>query len=469
MTDEARVTAQGPLRLTAFALPAAPLLALSVPPLVFLPPYYNAHLGIDLAAISVIFLAARMFDIVANPIIGGLQDRTRAAFGRRRIWLAAVTPLLMTAVWVAFIALPPGIPAFAVGLAVMVLYSSFAAMMIAHLGWAGELRPDYHGRTKVLGAVQIASTIGQIAVMTAPALVEALGLGGLREGVHAMGWAIIVFLPVTTAICIWAVPERPVAEHRATASKGTAFRAIAENDALRALLAPDFLIGISQGVTGALFLFYFQHVLGFEGQSSIILLIYFASGLVGVPIWVAAGRRLGKHRALQVSCAWAALTLACIPLIPPGNFAIAAGGMVIAGLASAAPTLLIRAMMGDVVDADELASGAQRSGLFFGLLLTTTKVGLALGPVTYAVLAWFGFDAKLGGANSPEALMALTVLFAAGPAALNALAILTLQAYPIDAKRQSEIKAALAARAEARDATQRPPAAADPLSSPQAP
>lgn len=449
MTDDARVTAQGPLRLTAFALPAAPLLALSVPPLVFLPPYYNAHLGIDLAAISVIFLAARMFDIVANPIIGGLQDRTRSSFGRRRTWLAAVTPLLMLAVWVAFIALPPGIPAFVVGLAIMVLYSSFAAMMIAHLGWAGELRPDYHGRTKVLGAVQVASTIGQIAVMTAPAIVEALGLGGLREGVHAMGWAIIVLLPVATAICLWAVPERPVAEHRAKPAPGAAWRAIVENSALRAILAPDFLIGVSQGVTGALFLFYFQHALGFKSQSSIILLIYFVSGLVGVPIWVAAGRRLGKHRALQVACGWAAVTLACIPLIPAGNFAFAAVAMVIAGLASAAPTLLIRSMMGDVVDADELASGAQRSGLFFGLMLTTTKVGLALGPVTYAVLAWFGFDAALGAGNSPEAMTALTVLFAAGPAALNALAILTLQAYPLDAKRQEEIKAALAARAAA--------------------
>jgi Na+/melibiose symporter-like transporter len=49
------------------------------------------------------------------------------------------------------------------------------------------------------------------------------------------------------------------------------------------------------------------------------------------------------------------------------------------------------------------------------------------------------------------------VLFAAGPAVLNAIAIVTLQTYPIDAKRQAEITAALAARGGA------------PLSAPQTP
>lgn len=445
MASDERVAAQGRWRLAAFSLPAAPLLALSVPPIVFLPPYYNQHLGIPLALISAIFLGARLFDIVFNPIVGSLQDRTTNAFGRRRTWLVAATPVLMGAVWLAFIALPPGAPAFAVGLVVMSLYSSLATMMIAHLGWAGEIRPDYHGRTEVLGAVQITSTVGQIAVMAAPALVEIFGLGSLREGVHAMGWAIIIFLPITVGLCVLTVPERPIATYHAP-KPGEALKALRENKALRALLAPDFVIGISQGVTGGLFLFYFQHRLGFTDTAGIILLVYFASGLVGVPLWVWLGRRLGKHRALQAGCSWTSIALAMAPLLPPENFPVAATLMVVAGLASAAPTLLLRAMMGDVVDADEVATGAQRSGLFFGLLLTTTKVGLAMGPLTYAVLAAFGFDARLGDANTPQAMAALTAMFAFGPAILNAIAIATLQGYPIDERRQAELKAALAAR-----------------------
>ena len=58
--------------------------------------------------------------------------------------------------------------------------------------------------------------------------------------------------------------------------------------------------------------------------------------------------------------------------------------------------LLTRTMMADVVDEDELNTGARRSGLFFGLLLTTSKAGAALGPITYAILGAAGFLAETG-------------------------------------------------------------------------
>jgi len=445
MAADDRLTARGPLRLAAFSLPGAPLLALSIPPIVFLPPYYNQHLGIDLGLISAIFIGARLLDIIVNPLIGALQDRTLTSFGRRRTWLVAATPFLMFAIWVAFIALPPGAPAFAVGLAVMGLYSTFAAMTIAHLGWAGELRPDYHGRTRVLGAVQIASTIGQIGVMTAPALIEHFGLGGLTEGVHAMGWTIIALLPIAVGVCVAAVPERP-ATANPVFDPFASWRALGSSPSLRSILAPDFIVGVAQGVTGGLFLFYFQIELGFAGAASIILLAFFFASLLGVPIWMALGRRLGKRRALQVGCLWTGVALAASPALPHANLPVALAAMALAGLGYSAPTLLIRAMMGDVVDEEEVATGEQKSGLFYGLLLTTTKLGYAVSLLTYTLLALAGFNAKLGADNSPMALTALSWMFAGGSALLYAAAIASLQFYRIDAARQAVLKATLEAR-----------------------
>lgn len=430
--------------LASFALPAAPLMALSLPPIVFLPPYYAGHLGVDEAVVGVLFLCARMFDLVANPLIGGMQDRTRTRFGRRRLWMAAATPFLMAIVYLAFIAYEPGVAALALGVTILALYSTFACMMIAHLGWAGELRPDYHGRTKVLGAVQIASTAGQIAILALPAAVQAGG-GTFEDGVHAMGWAIIAALPVCVAITVLTVPE-PQASSQAKAGFGDAMRALQANQSLRRILAPDFLIGAVQGVTGSLFVFFFEHALGFGDSAALLLFLYFLAGLAGVPIWVILARRIGKHRALQVSCLWWAVALAIIPLVPDANMAAAAAGIVFAGLAQGAGILLLRSMMADVVDEDEVLTGASRPGLFFGLLLTTTKVGLAIGPVTYVVLSAFGFDAALGANNSDQAMLALSVMFAGAPLVLNLLAAATLIGYPLDEARQAELRAALAAR-----------------------
>lgn len=435
--------------LPAFALPGAPLLALSLPPIIFLPPYYSQHIGLDVTVVGFLFLAARMFDLVLNPTIGGWQDRTVAAFGRRKLWLVAATPFLMLAVWAAFIGMPIGAHALLAWLIILSFYSTFAAMMIAHLGWAGELRPDYDERTKVLGALQIASTLGQIGVLILPAAVQLSGAGTFADGVQLMGWTIIISLPICVAICVLTVTERPVPA-TPKMSLAQALSVLRTNQPLRRILVPDFLIGFTQGVSGGLFIFFFQHVLGFKTQAELLLLIYFIASLAGVPLWIWVAGRIGKHRALQIACLVWALSLALLPTLPKGDLIVAAIGMSFAGIANGATVFLLRAMMADVADEDELQTGASRSGLFFGLLLTTTKVGLALGPATYVALGLFGFDAKLGDANSPQAMLALTVMFAALPLVLNLLTIWSLRGYPLTAQRQRALRAAIAERDVAR-------------------
>lgn len=433
------------LRLAAFALPGAPLLALSVPPIVFLPPYYIQHLGLEAALVGALFLVARAFDIVLNPTIGGLQDRTRTALGRRKTWLLGATPFVMFAVWLAFIGLPPQAGAILAGIAILSLYSSFACAMIAHLGWAGELEPDYNARTKVLGAVQLASQLGQVFVMALPALVELSGLGTFADGVHVMGWTIIIALPVCVGICVWSTPERPAPPVQARLGFGSAMKALGENAPLRRILIPDFLLGATQGIAGALFILYGSHVAQLSNPAA-FLLVYFSAGLLGAPLFTWLGRRYGKHKALAWACLWWGVALGVVPLMPQGNATLTAIAMGIAGVPAVAGTMLLRSMMADVADEDELRTGQQRSGLFFGLLLTTGKVGLAMGPASLIILSWFGFSGGEGAQNSDTALMALVVMFSVVPMMINFATALSLRAYPLDAARQAELRAAIETR-----------------------
>ena len=434
--------------MAAFSAPSAPLLALSLPSLIFLGPHFNEHLGLSLTAVSLIFTVARFADIVIDPMIGGFQDRTTPSMGRRRFWLVATTPLLMVLIWLVFIGLQPGVPAAIVAICMLVLYASYASMMISHLSWAGELQPDYNGRTRTLGAIQIAGMIGYVGMLLLPAIVTQGGMGGPVQAVQTMGYAALIVLPLTVAWCVLSVKEERTPPQPHLGFKA-AMEALVSNAALRRVLVPDLLIGVGYGVTGGLFVFLFRHYLGFERQAETLLLIYFLSGLLGVPLWTWAGRRFGKHRALQVGCIHAAVMLAFVPFLPKGEFWIAAGVLVFAGISQSAGTMLVRSLLADVVDEDSVRTGGQRSGLFFGLLLTTSKVGVAMGPLTYFVLDRFGYDAKLGAANSDAAMMALVALYAGVPFVLNVLAAASMFNYPLDEKRQRELREAIAARSAA--------------------
>jgi len=440
----------------AFAAPAGPLLALSLPVIIFLPPYFASHLGVPLWAVTAIFLGARLFDIIIDPAIGGMQDRTDTSFGRRRLWLALAAPPLMLFMWVVFLGLPAGVNIWIAGLAVFAMYLAYATMMVGHLGWAGELIPTYHGRTHVLGAVQTASMVGQALMLVIAGYVVQAGGGDNAAAVHAMGWTLIFLLPVTTLMAVLLVREERHPPQPHMGFRDT-IQTLMKNPMCRRVLLPDLLLGIAQGVSGGLFLWYFQFVLGFERESQTLLAIYFLAGLAGVPIWWIAARKLGKHRALQAAMLYTAITTAFLLVLPSGDFGIAAPFMAIAGLSQGGGVLLTRTLMADVVDEDELMTGARRSGLYFGLLMTTSKLGVAAGPITYAILGLAGFDATSGATNSPQALGTLSALFIGGPILLCVLTALSLRNYPLDEARQAALAAAIAERHAANSKNTRGP------------
>jgi len=429
----------------AFAAPAGPLLALSLPTIIFIPPYFASHLGIPLFWVSAIFLGVRLADIVIDPTLGGFQDRTEHSWGRRRFWLIASCLPLMALIWFVFIGMWPGISIALVGAAVFLLYLVYASMMLAHLGWAGELVPTYHGRTHVLGAVQVASMVGQVLMLVIAGYVAQTAGGSDAAAVAAMGWTLVLLLPAMTLLTVAFVREerQPPQPHM---SLKQAIQTVVQNKMVQRVLLPDLLLGMAQGVSGGLFLFFFQMILGFEREAQTLLAVYFIAGLAGVPIWWYAARRWGKHRALQGAMIYTAVTTALLLVLPPDNFWIVAPFMVVAGLSQGGGVLLTRSLMADVVDEDELATGSRRSGLYFGLLLTTSKLGVATGPITYAILGLVGFNAAAGAANAPTALLTLEVLFIGFPIALCVLTALSLRNYPLDEKRQAEVAAAIEAR-----------------------
>jgi Na+/melibiose symporter-like transporter len=263
--------------------------------------------------------------------------------------------------------------------------------------------------------------------------------------VYAMGWTIIALMPITVLACVVFVREapRPPQPHLTI---WRTLKTLAANRLAQRVLLPDLLLGFAQGISGGLFIFYFEFVLGFSHEAQLLLAIYFLSGLAGVPLWWFIARKLGKHRTLQLVLTYGVVTTSLLLLLPPHNFAVVAPFMFFAGLPFGGGTLLTRALMADVVDEDEVRTGARQSGIYFGILLTTSKVGVALGPLTYIGLDLAGFHPHAGAHNTPQALGVLSALFVAGPMLLYLLAAISLRNYPLDEKRQSELAALIAAR-----------------------
>lgn len=430
--------------LAALAAPCLPMAGLGLPLVVYLPEHYANELGLPLAAVGVAFMGVRLLDILFDPFIGAVMDRTRSRFGRFKLWFVIGSPIVMAATYMLFMA-QPGVGVGYLWLWLLVIYGGFSITTLAQLAWAAGLSANYDQRSRIYAWWQAGNVVGIILVLTLAPLLSALGVGGDAAGVAAMGWFILILMPLTVAVAVTVVPEQLVtkAPHKAGLAE---YLALLRRPSVFKLLLADLFVGTGPAVTGGLFFFYFERVKGFEhAAAGTLLLVYFIGGLIGAPIWTRMAFRIGKHRALAVSGVFYAIVTGAVHFLPAGNYLAAAVMMFLIGLPYSAGAFLLRAMMADIADEERLASGVDRTGLLFAILSGTVKIGSAAAiGITFVGLEVIGFDARTGGGD--QGLAGLQVMFLVLPILLALLASWIILSFPLTAEKHDEIRAALAAR-----------------------
>jgi Na+/melibiose symporter-like transporter len=430
--------------LALFSLPCLGLAGIGLPLQVYLPPYYSAQLGLNLTAVGVAFMVVRLLDIGIDPALGIMMDRTRLPFGRFKTWLSAGVPLLMLASVVLFFA-KPGVTAAQLGVGLALAYGGWSVCVVAQTSWGALLSPSYNERSRIYGWWQMFNLLGLLLVLILPILAGYIA-PGREAGIRAMGLWLFILTPISTALSVAFVKE-PVPADGARLARLSDVLELLRLNAVRRLLACDFLIGLAFGMTGALFVFFFTKAKGFDNQfTNYGLLAYFLGGVAGGPLWTILSNRVNKHSALTWSCLGATIGLVLLYLTPNGNQPVAFVAIVLGGLPYAAPNQISRAMLADVADEDRLANGADRTGLLYALVAATAKIGpaLAVGITFVGLDQLVGFDPN-SDRNTLLAIHGLEAFFILLPAVLFALATLCLIGYPLTRRRHDEIRRALEA------------------------
>lgn len=424
-------------KLLAFASPAAPISGLGLPLVVYLPPFYAEDMGLGLAVVGTVFMVTRFWDVLTDPILGVISDHVQTRWGRRRHWLVLSVPILVASVAMIFLPAPPVSASYLLGW-MLVLYIGWTLLTISHMSWAAELSSDYNERSRVHGWREVFLIGGSIAALALPAIIERTDSESTgADRIAAMGWYIMVLLPLTVAWAVSTVPEKPPPPSPSLGWR-RALAIVAENRPLRRLLAMDLIAGVGGGIVASLFLFLATDRLLLGSWASALLLVYFLSGCLCVPAMVRLSYRLGKHQTLAASSLFSAVVLPLLFFVPPGNVGAAAAAFVLFGVNMGAGPFLFRSIMADVADHDRVASGAQRTGLYYSLLTMTNKVGYALSiGITYPLLEWFGYVP--GATNTAAAIDGLTAIFVWPPLLISVLVALFMWRFPIDMQRQQEL------------------------------
>lgn len=426
--------------LVGFSSPAFAIAALGIPIAAILPPLY-AELGLSLTVVGAVFMLARFFDSFTDPLFGVLGDRFNTRWGKRRPAILLSLPILLYGVYRVFM---PDAPATDNDLLIsmLIMYVGWTIYTLAHTAWASELSNSYDGRSRVMSYLQYFGLGGSVVIMFVPLLVDAFVDGAtmvLRA--EMMGWLILAALPILTLIAFVSMPERLIVESVQPPWQDT-WKIFVNSAALRRLLLADLLVGLQGGLNGAVHFFFIIHVLLLPKSASLFLVVLFVSGLLCVPIFLKLSLRFSKHRALCLGAIQSSCATALLFVVPAEAFWFSLLIYTLIGVNFGASSFLMRSMMADIVDQDRVATGAERSALFYSILTLTPKLGAALAiGMVYPLLDWVGFVP--GGVNTSETIEGVRMIVALAPTLVTIVVALVMWNYPMDREAQSKIRAQL--------------------------
>ncbi len=417
--------------LMAYGLPGLPLAVLGLPLFIYLPTFYAETVGIDLATVGLVLLIARLWDVVTDPVVGALSDRTRGRFGRRRPWIAGSLPLLCLSIWFLFV---PGDGAGVGHLLLwsILLYLAWTTLQLPHAAWGAELSGDYQERSRITGTREALVIIGTLLAAAAPVLLARNGReAGLAEVLRALAIGLVIVLPLAALIAVMVTPDPP-ADHPDGAGSwrdriAEGWRALLENRAFLRLILAYLLNGIANGLPATLFLLFVGHMLVLPDKAGELLFIYFACAIFGIPVWVWASGRLSKHRAWLIAMAANCLIFGWAPFLGAGDYLPFLVICVLSGICLGADLALPPSMQADVVDLDSAAGSARRTGLYFAIWGMATKLALALAVgITFPALELAGFNAGDGAVNDEHGLLVLALLYGTLPIVFKAAAMVLM-------------------------------------------
>jgi glycoside/pentoside/hexuronide:cation symporter, GPH family len=421
----------------------APLAMLTGPVFVALPTWMVADLGVPQAAVGLALLLARIWDGACDPVAGWLSDRTQD----RRIWIALGLPLTLLGAWGLFRA-EPGITAVDIGLWSVVLYTGWTLMKLNHDAWGAELSPDYAERVRITTAREGAGILGGIlAIMLIGYSTSGTQAPGLAWAYGSLFWLLLLTLPLGVAALLATAQPARTALAQCPGWRDT-WHMLKDHASVRQLSIAYAFNNLASALPATLFILFVTHSLGRPDWQGLLILVYFVSAILGLPLWVWAGKRFGKHQAWRLSILIAALAFLPAAFFREGleiQFAIVC---VLTGVCLGGDMVLPPAIQADIADEIRLVSGKDQTAMLFALLNLITKLGYAAAVgIGFGILALVGFNQAADAQNSATAIATLAGLYAVGPAVLKILAVLSLRGFRLDAARQAAIRAQLEARA----------------------
>lgn len=411
---------------------------------------YTQHFGLKLAELAGIILICRVFDAVTDPAIGFVSDRTRERLpGGRKFLVVFGTAISLISVYYLFVPTQP-VTATYFFVWFMLCYLSWTLIEIPHLSWGSELSRDYRDRATVFSYRATFYYLGYAAFLALPFLPVFDSRAYTPETLVAALWLVVALFPITVFAATRLCPQGEGAPEHKKTSVLHAVAALRWNRPLRLFSVVFVMVGLGIGMQTGIAFLWFTSFLGLIEEAPVIFLVSFPMAILGLPVWLAVSKTIGKHFALMLGTLLTAASFVLIGMIRPGPdifWQIIVLNSAIHFLQSSW-IAIGPAMLGDIVDYDQSITGQDNSATYFAFFTFIRKVFEGVGGgIGLYIAATFGFEPS-NLVIDERVTLGVQLVMGYVPAVIFVAAAVVAYRSPITASRHKEILAVIADRNE---------------------
>jgi len=427
---------------------------------------FQMELNMTFNQVALILMSLRLWDGIADPVMGWISDNTRTRWGRRRPYIlvgAILSGLTYPLIWW----FPRDLTqtqtmGWVIGFGIL-FYSCFTIWAMPFQSLLMEMSPDYNERTRVASVRGIFQTLAGLFngfcwwLSMLPIFYvdgHASPINGMRYLSLFIAGLILVLGPLPALFVKERYYESDLTRKQERISL---LKSLKETLGCKAFIilcvfTVLFLLGSSifDGYGRYVGTYY---VLGGDwGRASWFVglgtITYTAVSLVMIQVFKYLSEKIGKNKCLFIATGLVLFSVCTTWWTnnPAHPYWMLVNSLFI-GAGYAGLWLMIPSMQVDVVDVDELQTGERREGSFASIFSWVLKLSFCLGfMLSGPLLSMTGFDADLQGEALEKALTNMRIGYIALPAVALVVALVLLRFFPVNAERVKEIRGQLEAR-----------------------
>ncbi|MDU0353744.1 MFS transporter [Paraglaciecola aquimarina] len=418
--------------------------------------YYTDSVGLSAGVVGSIFLVSRLLDMVTDPAMGAIADRTRSRWGSYRPYLL-------------FIAIPYGICGYLMFLNpqlsmegkliyAFITYSlmmlAFTAINIPYASLSGVMTPFSSERTALSGYRFVgAFSGGLLLTLLIRPLVKVLGVEDEAEGFRLT----MALFAVISILLFWVTfffcKERikPAPQQKSTIRND--FSSLLKNRPWQLLTLSYIVHGMYFTIHGAVTLHFFKYWIGDDSTailgpfdlSTLFLATSLLFSIIGASLTKFFCAYIDKRMLVILAALVNCIIMVAFYFIKDSNLPLLFVLQAINGIAVGFIPVLQWSMYADTADYGEYKYQHRNTGVIFSAALFGLKLGLAIGGALAGwVLAAFGFIGNIE--QDAQSKLGILLCFSLIPALLALIKIFIMVFYPLRDKTMEKIELALIER-----------------------